>query len=427
MKRLKVLISAYACEPNKGSEPSVGWNVALEMSKYHDVWVLTRANNRGAIQEWLALNPLAQVTFLYYDIPRSILRLKRGLTGVQIYYYLWQIAAYFVVRRNHARIGFDLIHHVTFVKYWAPSLLCLLPVPFLWGPLGGGESTPPAFLQQFSTYGKIYEKLRSMARWLGERDPLVQLTVRRSSLAIATTKETATRLENLGATRIEILNQCAISKEALSYLSREPLTQDHRIIFISAGNFLPLKGFHLGLAAFSKAQLKNAEFWMIGDGPERLRLTTLTQSLGIQDRVHFLGRMSLGKTLETLKRCTVLVHPSLHESGGFVCIEAMAAGKPVICLDQGGPGVLVTSESGIKARPGNPDQVIEDIAIAMTRLAADRSLREKLGRKGQELVRLQYTWEQKGVLLSKLYNRVLSANERSARNVKSINATASIR
>ena len=39
-------MSAYACEPGKGSEPGVGWAVALEMARYHDIWVITRANNR---------------------------------------------------------------------------------------------------------------------------------------------------------------------------------------------------------------------------------------------------------------------------------------------------------------------------------------------------------------------------------------------
>ena len=49
-KRLKVLISAYACEPGKGSEPEVGWQWALQMARHHDVTVLTRANNRQAIE-----------------------------------------------------------------------------------------------------------------------------------------------------------------------------------------------------------------------------------------------------------------------------------------------------------------------------------------------------------------------------------------
>ena len=53
-KKLKVLISAYACEPNKGSEPEVGWQWALQMARYHDVTVLTRSNNRAGIEKELA-------------------------------------------------------------------------------------------------------------------------------------------------------------------------------------------------------------------------------------------------------------------------------------------------------------------------------------------------------------------------------------
>ena len=45
-KRLKIFISAYACEPEKGSEPGIGWNVVNELAKYHEVHVLTRANNQ---------------------------------------------------------------------------------------------------------------------------------------------------------------------------------------------------------------------------------------------------------------------------------------------------------------------------------------------------------------------------------------------
>jgi hypothetical protein len=38
---MKILISAYSCEPGMGSEPGVGWNIAREVAKYHEVWVLT--------------------------------------------------------------------------------------------------------------------------------------------------------------------------------------------------------------------------------------------------------------------------------------------------------------------------------------------------------------------------------------------------
>src|SRR2546422_2131365 len=50
-KRLKILISAYACEPGEGSEPGVGWNVAVEAARRHEGWGITRANNRRGVNQ----------------------------------------------------------------------------------------------------------------------------------------------------------------------------------------------------------------------------------------------------------------------------------------------------------------------------------------------------------------------------------------
>src|SRR6185436_1448985 len=91
-KRLKVLMSAYACEPGKGSEPEVGWQWALQMARFHDVTVLTRANNRPAIETALreleGKQPLPR--FVYHDRSDALLEVKRLLGSVQLYYLLWQ-------------------------------------------------------------------------------------------------------------------------------------------------------------------------------------------------------------------------------------------------------------------------------------------------------------------------------------------------
>ena len=52
--RLKVLASAYACEPEKGSEPGAGWNWVKQIARFHEVWVITRANNRLSIDQALS-------------------------------------------------------------------------------------------------------------------------------------------------------------------------------------------------------------------------------------------------------------------------------------------------------------------------------------------------------------------------------------
>src|SRR4051812_45653270 len=108
---MKVLLSAYGCDPGGGSEGGVGWNMAREMANCHEVWVLTRANNRPEIEAELSSHPIPGLHFAYYDLPRWARWWKRGQRGVRLYYYLWQLGIYCVAKRLHREVGFDLAHH----------------------------------------------------------------------------------------------------------------------------------------------------------------------------------------------------------------------------------------------------------------------------------------------------------------------------
>jgi glycosyltransferase involved in cell wall biosynthesis len=412
-RRLKVLLSAYACEPGRGSEPGVGWHVVVEAARHHDVWAITRANNRAVIEADLARNPIPGLHLVYYDLPRWARWWKRGPRGTRLYYYLWQLAVYPLARREHRRIGFDLAHHVTFVKYWMPSLLPFLPVPFLWGPVGGGESAPKSFQVDFDWYGRLYEMLRSLVRRCGESDPLVSVTARRSALALAVTRETAQRLEVIGAKRVEIFSEAGLSEADRSYLdSLSSPGVDEPVRFLSLGNLLHLKGFHLGLRAFAAANLPRSEYWLVGDGPYRAYLERLTRRLGIEDKVRFWGLLPRREALAKLGSCHMLVHPSLHDSGGWVCLEAMAAGRPVLCLDLGGPGAQVTSDTGFKISARDPDAAVKDMAEVMAVLAYDPGLRVRMGQAGKERVATNYAWERKGKFLATLYEELVGTAQR---------------
>ncbi|MBH8571530.1 glycosyltransferase family 4 protein [Nostocaceae cyanobacterium CENA369] len=406
---MKIIISAYACEPGQGSEPGVGWNVVREVSKYHQVWVLTSHCHRLGIEAELASNPLPNLNFVYLDpfgwVIDWSLKGKQTQRWVQFHYYIWQIKAYFVSCLLYQEINFDIVHHVTYVRYSSPSFVSLLPIPFIWGPVGGGESTPKAFYKDFSLRSRIYELLRNLARWLGEQDPFVRLTARRSSLAWATTEDTAKRLHHIGAKNVRVRSQLGISQEELIKIDYTmPINSPIR--FISVGRLLHWKGFHLGLAAFAKANLSDCEYWIVGEGPEEQQLRILTQELGISEQVKFCGSLSRNQTWSKIGHCHILVHPSLHESGGFVCLEAMALGRPVICLDLGGPAVQVTSETGFKIPAHTPEQAVQDIAQAMRCLVSDPELRLCMGHAGQQRVKKFFSWEIKGFFLSELYKEV---------------------
>ena len=405
---MKILISAYACEPGQGSEPGVGWNFVKEMSSHHELWVLTQSDGRLEIERELQDNPNPNLHFLFFDPLNWQLDLWKAKAEIQLHYYLWQIQAYFVGRSLDQRVDFDLIHHVTFVKYWSPSFLSLLPAPFLWGPVGGGEAAPKPFWKDFSRRGKAYEWLRVIAQRLGEADPFTRLTAKRSALAQATTEDTAKRLRHLGAPSIQVFSAVGLSNQDLEMLNHRPLPPTSTTRFISIGRLLHWKGFHLGLRAFIEADLPDTEYWLLGDGPELESLQGIANSSKVANKIKFWGKRPRHDVLGKLSDCHVLIHPSLHDSGGWACLEAMALGRPVICLDLGGPAIQVSNQAGIKVAANNPQQAIKDIAVAMAQFANNRQLISDFGRNSRELVETNFSWPSKVVTTSALYEKLVS-------------------
>ena len=406
---LKILLSAYACEPGQGSEPGVGWNWIKPLSRSHEVWVITRTNNRPAIDA--AVVP-GSARFVYCDLPGWVLRWKKGKPGILVYYYLWQFQAFLVARKLHATVRFDVVHHVTFVKYWMPSFLSLLSARFIWGPVGGGESTPPAFLPCYSFRGRIYERLRDIARSLGEIDPFVLMTARRAAVGLATTNQTAARVRSIGCRRVELFPEAGLTAEEIHALAAVPLRENGAFRILSVGDLLHLKGFELSLRAFARflSQGGDGEYWLIGDGPERRRLAGVAVALGVQTKVRLWGRLPRSETLLKLAECDVLAHPSLHDSGGWVCLEAMAAGRPVVCLDLGGPGVQVTPETGIKVVPRSPGQVIADMAEAFKLLSTDTEMRTRMCAAGRRRVSDHFSWDRKSEAARRIYELALKGS-----------------
>jgi len=411
-------MSAYACEPGKGSEPADGWNWALEMSRWHDVWVLTRANNRATMEPALRARDADHLHGVYFDLPRWVSFWKKGSRGIQVYYYLWQLAAWRVGARLRRQVGFDLLHHVTFGKYWIPSYLSLLPVKSILGPLGGGESTPRALARAFSHRGLRFERRRNLVRSLAGCDPGLRATLRRASLLAATTEETRQVLSRLGAARVVVEPQFGLNDEELAFFGRIPLRKERPFRLISMGRLLHWKGFHWGLQAFARFQraCPGSEYWLTSSGPEADTLKQLAAELGIASRVTFWGRLpALSDVYDKLGQADVLVHPAAHEAFGNVCLEALAAGRPVICLDAGGPSLQVTDECGFKVPVGSVEQALAGMAGAMEKLYRDPELRLRMGAAARERARTEFHWTRKAERMNALYHEVCGTEESAAK------------
>jgi len=412
--RLRVLVSAYACGPDRGSEPGVGWNAVREIARDHEVVVITSHEHKAAIEETVAREGLA-ARFIFVDWPPWLDFIKRTRVGFELQQYAWQLAAYLHARRLHAQIRFDVAHHVTVCRYWMPSFLPFLGIPFVWGPVGGGESAPTAFWPGLGVHDGLLEVVRAIARWVGERDPLLRLSARRTSLGVATTHETCSRMKRLAVPRLEVCTQVALTEREIAALGEcQPRSEGGGIRFISIARLVPWKGIHLGLRAFARLQDRLAEYWIVGGGPAESSLKTLAAALGVADRVRFLGQKSRAEVLQILQQCDVLVHPSLHDSGGVVCAEVMAAGRPVICLDLGGPSLQVTADTGIVVPARGPQQVIADMAVAMDALSGSPSRRAAMGHAARARVQERFNTSALRQHFNRWYREVVVRDHRHA-------------
>ncbi len=401
---LNVLLSAYACEPGKGSEAGVGWNVAVHMAKFHNVWILTRANNRELIERNLPENSNAQ--FIYYDLPLWARWWKRGARGAQLYYYLWHLFSGRMLKKAYSG-KFDVGHHVTFVRYWVPTCFAGLGIPYVIGPVGGGEFAPIVFERKFPFKVRCYEWARRFIRFVAAWDPLLRTSIRRASHILSTTEESAQQIRKLGGQVISVYPESGVSlKEYEQLTSCAGGVSDEPFVFICSGRLLALKGFDLAIKAFMRASLDGAKLWILGDGPDRNRLERLAGEAIDAGRIQFLGWQPRTQALETLASAHVLVHPSLHDSGGWVCPEAMALGKPVICLKLGGPGSQVTDEIGIPVEPTGYDETIDALASAMRQLAHDPERCKRMGEAGQQEVAQKYIWENKCAHYASIYEEI---------------------
>lgn len=156
--------------------------------------------------------------------------------------------------------------------------------------------------------------------------------------------------------------------------------QHARPYILGIGRLVPQKGFDVLIKAFAKAQIESHELLIAGEGPERSALEELSRTLGVKQRVHFVGRADRAKVVALFNGCSFFVLPSRLEPLGIVNLEAMAAGKAVIASDVGGvPEIVRDGETGMLI----PCEDISALGNAMRRMASDEEMRQRMGAAGR--------------------------------------------
>jgi glycosyltransferase involved in cell wall biosynthesis len=359
----------------------VGWNWVQALARRgYNLHVITRSNNRPDIER-AARTSGKNVRFAYYDLPRWARFWKKWRCGIYFYYLLWQIGAYRLAKKLNAAERFDCVHHLTFVSFRQPSFMGLLGIPFIFGPVGGGESMPRLLRRGLPFTGLIAETLRSAGNVLVAIDPLMNLTFSRAHIIACTTEETLEKIPGRFRRKCVVQRAIGIDKEEISAAHDSSISKRQ---FLYVGRLLYWKGLHLAFRALKEAQrsIPDATLRVIGEGNDRDWLIRVAQEEGVGDRIEWIRAMPHNEIWQEYRESIALIFPTLHDSGGMVVLEALAAGLPVICLDLGGPGSIVNASCGVVAETSHRDEkaVVQGVANAMVSICTDAVFRAVLSK-----------------------------------------------
>ncbi len=409
----RILVGAYVCLVSPEAEVPGGgdlmaWNLVKHLGREYRLWVLTAAQNRTAIERALETQPQPNVEFVYVGLPHWLHVMIGRQVGVQLYAYVWQWKAYFAARKLHRKVGFDLYHHLTYENDWMASIIgALLPIPYVRGPGGGAHRIPRKFLLGFRFWSRLGEYRRIFGQWIFRHDPFFVRSQQRAQVILACNREAVEGVPARWRSKVQLASVNGISRDELA--PPQSAAPGRGFSVLSAGRLVPLKGFDLAIQTFAKFAKNHpdASFSIIGKGPELDRLENLIRTLGIEKQARIEKWLPRERLLLSMRTCDVFLFSSMRDGGGLVVVEAMAAGRPVVCLDLGGPGLHITPECGFKVPAKSPDEAVELMAQALEKLYQDSDLRARMSQAARARAEEVYCWDMLGERLLGIYSKVL--------------------
>jgi glycosyltransferase involved in cell wall biosynthesis len=362
---VKVLLSAFQCSPVRGSEPATGWNWATSLADMgHDVTVLTGSLFRDEIYSVDTGN----INFQFIDYPVS--PLNRLLPRLSIYdvYLRWHDAALDHVRSQ--REQYDIAHHVTWGGLHLGSQLWRLPVPFVFGPIGGGQTAPANYWRYFGRDWPA-ELLRTSvtgaALQLNNRS---RQTVKNSALTLVDNSATALAAKRLGAKDVRYMLSYGLAPDTHGSVRAQPADIP---VILYAGRLIARKAPTLAVEAFAEFRRKfPARLVIAGDGPLRDKVRATVERLGVGNDVDLLGQVPFSEIRHLYDSASVLLFTSLRESFGAPVLEALGRGLPAVALNLHGIGDADMGSAVLKVPlPEKPKDLPRSLAVALETVLTD--------------------------------------------------------
>ncbi len=408
-RKVKILMVGHSCSPYRGSEAGIGWNWAWHASEQNEVWFLTHAFFREEINRFLSghSRPNLHVVFVPTKSFLDRLIFGDGVNAIRLHYVLWLKAAFEEARRLTSQQKFDIVHHVSWGTINVPSPFWKLGPPFIWGPVGGGQTTPPELKKCLGAGARALETIRGLNVSLLSIRPAFREAARNSSRVFAVNKETANVIRRAGKPNVDLFLDCG-SKTQGACIPQRPLDAERPFTILWAGSIQPRKGLALAIEAMAKLEPTcSARLLVAGDGPMRSQSEILCHNLNISDKVQFLGSIPHQQVSELMATSDAFLFTSIRDTFGSVVLEAAAHALPIIALNHQGIAAFVPDGAAIKVPVADLESTIQGLAAAITKLQANPQFRRDIGSAAYQFAR-RNTWPERAKTMTRVYAQVVS-------------------
>lgn len=394
-KGMKNLYIAYSCNPYAGSEDKIGWNIPYAASKCHEVWVITKEEQREPVERFLRENPTENLRFSFVDIPGYCKKLFKGfLYSGRLN--AWHKRAYPVAKQICAENGIDVIHQITPIEFRAIGPYKKIKnVKFICGPLGGGEYIPKG-LRSYAKGHMAIERIRAAMNVVAKWKLALNSRLKKCDAVMYANYETKNYLKRVAGKNADgkVVTEIGVSPEDL--IKRSERQKKDKIVFLSAGRLVYRKGYDFLLDALEQFP-DNAryELRIVGGGQDYEHLNQrIAASQKLKRHVVLTGKIPFTEMQKEYLAADAFVMPSIRETTGSVILEAFSYGLPVITSNHFGGAFIVNEQTGWLYNGKTKQEFIDGLAQLLLECISDP---EEVMRRGKNAgtAAEQYLWTHK--------------------------------
>jgi glycosyltransferase involved in cell wall biosynthesis len=417
----RILLSAYAISPVRGSEYGAAWNTVMNLATQHELWVLYGMSDNymgdtHTMRAFAEQNPMKAIHFVEVRpgwLAKCITLLDKAGLGWFFYfaYYLWQKNALKVAREICSTVDIDVVHQLGPIGYREPGFLYKLGKPTVWGPIGGMMVIDKRLMRNKPLATRIKFTLKNIINrvQLGYSARIKKAFEQADVLISATKTGQQTIMNRFGRDSYYLSEQGIIGEISLN----ETKFDSDIVKLVWCGTHIERKNLQLCLDALAYVKNENWQLNVLGTGPLTGKLKQYASKLGLQDKIIWHGHLNRTEAMSMMAASHLHIITSIAEDNPAVVFEAMSCGVPSLTIDHHGMGDVICSKCGIKVQLDEYPAMVKSIAANLNELLAKPQLLKILAQTTIAYA-AAFKWDKRLDTLDDIYTKAIRLHEQSA-------------